>query len=215
MISLVSLPDLGTRPGGTSNDPRYLRTSAVIYSAFAELLTSNTMEAISVQMIAKQARINRATFYDHFPTKYHLYDEYVRHWFRSLVTASFAGKPERRPEGLGCLILATMEALTTISDRCRLTTTTEPIAYSTIQQEIHDFVTDWLQHQTNNKEMNELAAATSASSWAIFGSALEWSRSAQDCNPQKRADEIRNLVMEGLTSMFNIGVTRPDRPLTV
>ena len=43
-------------------DIRYLRTEKLIFDAFAKLLSENPYEKITVQDIADEAMINRATF---------------------------------------------------------------------------------------------------------------------------------------------------------
>ena len=44
-------------------DIRYLRTEKLIFDAFAKLLSEKPYEKITVQDIADEAMINRATFY--------------------------------------------------------------------------------------------------------------------------------------------------------
>lgn len=47
-------------------DIRYLRTEKLIFDAFAKLLSEKPYEKITVQDIADEAMINRATFYAHY-----------------------------------------------------------------------------------------------------------------------------------------------------
>lgn len=53
-------------------DPRIIRTRALIIAAFCELITEKDFETISVKDITERATLNRATFYRHFPDKYAL-----------------------------------------------------------------------------------------------------------------------------------------------
>ena len=50
-------------------DIRYLRTEKLIFDAFTKLLSEKTYEKITVQDIADEAMINRATFYAHYADK--------------------------------------------------------------------------------------------------------------------------------------------------
>ncbi|MCO4622818.1 transcriptional regulator, TetR family [Streptococcus infantarius subsp. infantarius] len=50
-------------------DIRYLRTEKLIFDAFAKLLSEKPYEKITVQDIADEAMINRATFYAHYADK--------------------------------------------------------------------------------------------------------------------------------------------------
>ena len=50
-------------------DIRYLRTEKLIFDAFTKLLSEKPYEKITVQDIADEAMINRATFYAHYADK--------------------------------------------------------------------------------------------------------------------------------------------------
>lgn len=55
-------------------DIRYLRTEKLIFDAFAKLLSEKSYEKITIQDIADEAMINRATFYAHYADKDELRD---------------------------------------------------------------------------------------------------------------------------------------------
>ncbi|MFC0232821.1 TetR/AcrR family transcriptional regulator [Vagococcus entomophilus] len=57
-------------------DLRVLRTKKMILSAFIKLVEEKGYDAITIQDIADEAMINRATFYAHFKDKVNLY-EYI------------------------------------------------------------------------------------------------------------------------------------------
>ena len=50
-------------------DPRVLRSRQMLMDALTELLAKKEFEDISVQEIADQSSLNRATFYLHYPDK--------------------------------------------------------------------------------------------------------------------------------------------------
>lgn len=56
-------------------DLRVLRTKKMIYEAFMKLVAEKGYDAVSVQQIADEAMINRATFYAHFKDKPDLYEQ--------------------------------------------------------------------------------------------------------------------------------------------
>lgn len=60
-----------------SNDPRVRRTRNLITDAFLDLSKTKDFEEITIGDIAKQADINRSTFYAHFEDKYALLDEII------------------------------------------------------------------------------------------------------------------------------------------
>ena len=50
-------------------DPRILRSRRMLMDALARLLIKKEFEDISVQEIAEEATLNRATFYLHYPDR--------------------------------------------------------------------------------------------------------------------------------------------------
>ena len=66
-------------------DPRILRTRRMLMEALAKLLNEKEFENISVQEIAEEATLNRATFYLHYPDKYALLQAMTDVRFRDLI----------------------------------------------------------------------------------------------------------------------------------
>ena len=58
----------------SKNDLKFTRTDKLIMSSFIELLETCPMEKISVVDICDKAMIKRATFYNHFESKEHLFN---------------------------------------------------------------------------------------------------------------------------------------------
>src|ERR1700677_4733063 len=80
--TLVEIPELMPEK---SVDPRILRTRKLLQQALAKLMEKKEFDAISVQDIAEQATINRATFYDHYPDKFALLECTVGSRFNELL----------------------------------------------------------------------------------------------------------------------------------
>ena len=57
------------QPETETTDPRILRSRRMLMEALARLLIKKEFEDISVQEIADEATLNRATFYLHYPDK--------------------------------------------------------------------------------------------------------------------------------------------------
>src|SRR3954467_5486409 len=66
-------------------DPRIRRTRQLMQHALAKLLEKKGFDEISVQDIAEEATINRATFYDHYTDKYSLLECMVGSRFHDLL----------------------------------------------------------------------------------------------------------------------------------
>src|SRR6476469_9307293 len=66
-------------------DPRILRSRRMLMDALASLLIKKEFEDISVQDIADEATLNRATFYLHYPDKNALLQAMTSVRFRDLI----------------------------------------------------------------------------------------------------------------------------------
>ncbi len=70
---------------GEATDPRILRSRRMLMEALAKLLTQKEFEDISIQEIADEATLNRATFYLHYPDKNALLQAMAAARFRDLI----------------------------------------------------------------------------------------------------------------------------------
>jgi len=68
-----------------STDPRILRSRRMLMEALARLLARKSLDDISIQEIADEATLNRATFYLHYPDKTSLLQAMAEARFRDLV----------------------------------------------------------------------------------------------------------------------------------
>src|ERR1700722_18172771 len=72
-----------TTPEAT--DPRILRSRRMLMEALVRLLTEKEFDDISIQEIADEATLNRATFYLHYPDKNALLQAMTDARFRNLM----------------------------------------------------------------------------------------------------------------------------------
>src|SRR5580700_6842748 len=68
-----------------ATDPRILRSRRMLMDALDRLLKKKEFEDISVQEIADEATLNRATFYLHYPDKSTLLEAMTDARFRDLI----------------------------------------------------------------------------------------------------------------------------------
>src|ERR1700723_1308447 len=68
-----------------TTDPRIVRSRHMLLEALAKLLTKKDFDDISIQEIADEATLNRATFYLHFPDKNALLQAMTDARFRDLI----------------------------------------------------------------------------------------------------------------------------------
>src|SRR4029077_7896163 len=68
-----------------TTDPRILRSRRMLMESLERLLRKKELEDISVQEIADEATLNRATFYLHYPDKNALLQAMTESRFRDLI----------------------------------------------------------------------------------------------------------------------------------
>src|ERR1700691_5159493 len=73
------------QPETETTDPRILRSRRMLMDSLAKLLIEKEFEDISVQEIADEATLNRATFYLHYPDKNALLQAMTGVRFRDLM----------------------------------------------------------------------------------------------------------------------------------
>src|ERR1700729_3919111 len=75
------------QPGNTAEntDPRVLRSRQMLTESLLRLLTRKEFADISIQEIADEATLNRATFYLHYPDKNALLKAMAAERFRELI----------------------------------------------------------------------------------------------------------------------------------
>ncbi|MDE1170701.1 MAG: TetR/AcrR family transcriptional regulator [Verrucomicrobium sp.] len=156
-----------------SLDPRIQRTRQLLRQALKALLAEQGFEELTVQDIADRATVNRATFYDHFVDKAALLEELIEDSFRQMlrkreieVATGCAGSVQR-------LMLAVCDYLAELGGRCpEGSRQLMPVAEAKIKETVREILLQDLRKRTEKPEL-----AATVASWAIYGVALEWSRS--------------------------------------
>ncbi len=181
-------------------DPRVRRTRLSILQAFSELINQQGFQATSVQDIAGQAGINRATFYAHFLDKFDLLDQYIRERFRKAVDARILNACQFSMENLRSLIVMVCEFVGETHERCTNSEQQfQSLVANTVRSEITALLNHWLEKTAlleNARISLDMAAITT--SWAMYGLATEWSRAR--CTPpvEEYADRVLPLVAASL-----------------
>ena len=175
-------------------DPRIRRTRLLLQEALGNLLTHKEFDQISVHDIAEAATVNRATFYDHYPDKFALLECMVGQRFADLLAArgvTFDGGCgfALRAMALGvCDYLAAMPRL-----ECERQIQMEPHMEAAVIAVVRGMLLSGMKkHPAANAVPPEMVASTL--SWAIFGAAKEWLRTAERCPSDAVVDRIMLLV---------------------
>src|SRR5579859_8057832 len=190
-------------PAVSATDPRVKRTRQRLQEALVELLAEKSFDAITVQDIAARSTVNRATFYAHFADKYELFASFSREWFRQALRRRLGERACFSRSNLRLLILASMEALAEMDDHCRPTESMKPLVMSAVQEELSALLLDWLERASIASPRPTVPLETTAAglSWAIFGTALDWSRMTERSPAEPTASRIAELLTEGLSSV--------------
>jgi AcrR family transcriptional regulator len=190
-------------PAVNKADPRVKRTRKLLQDALMELLAEKSFDAITVQDIADRSTINRATFYAHYVDKYELFAAYIRAWFGDALRQRLGDCAALSRANLHVVILASMEALGELGDHCQPTETMKPLVMSAVQEELSALLLAWLEQAPTCPTLRGVALPTTAAglSWAIFGTALDWSRMVERSPAEPTASRIADLLTEGLASV--------------
>ena len=181
---------LSSEMAAETTDPRVLRSRRMLMDALARLLTQKSLEDISIQEIADEATLNRATFYLHYPDKNSLLQAMAAVRFRNLI--------ERRglsftdcDGGLRAIVLGVCDYLSG-NPGCPGQLAKMPIEGSIIPVVEGIFRDGAANHALAPGVDGELLATTVA--WAIFGAARSWLETPDRVSAEEMAEKIEVMV---------------------
>lgn len=162
----------------------------MLMDALAKLLSQKEFEDISVQEIADQAALNRATFYLHYADKSALLQAMTEARFRELI--------ERRGiaftdcgAALRAMALGLLDYLSELTS-CPLQAQKMPLEGSIIPVLEGMFKEGFARHPQREGFDPNLVATTAA--WALFGAARHWFRTANHIPAEEMASRIEGLL---------------------
>jgi AcrR family transcriptional regulator len=179
-----------------TTDPRILRSRRMLMDALAILLMEKEFEDISVQEIADEATLNRATFYLHYPDKNALLQAMTETRFRDLI--------ERRAitftdchGALRAIALGVCDYLAETTG-CPSQLARLPLAGSIIPV-VEDMFKVGLAHHGLAPGVDAALRATTAA-WAVFGAARRWLQTPNRIPAEEMAARIETMVSPVLFS---------------
>jgi AcrR family transcriptional regulator len=183
-MAQILQPETGT------TDPRILRSRRMLMDSLARLLMKKEFEDISVQEIADEATLNRATFYLHYPDKNALLQAMTGVRFRDLIErraitfTDCKGAPRAIALGV-CDYLAETTGCPTQLARIPLEGSIIPV--------VEDMFKEGLAlHGTTPGADAGLLATTAA--WAVFGAASRWFQTPNRIHAEEMAARIETMV---------------------
>jgi AcrR family transcriptional regulator len=173
-----------------ATDPRILRSRRMLMDSLAKLLTEKEFEDISVQEIADEATLNRATFYLHYPDKSALLQAMSDVRFRDLIGRR--GISFTNCDGaLRAIALGVCDYLTEIT-QCPVKGSRLPLEGSIIPV-VEGMFKEGLAHHEMAPGVDAALLATTAS-WAIFGAARRWFQTHDRIPAEEMAAKIEAMV---------------------
>jgi AcrR family transcriptional regulator len=173
-----------------TTDPRILRSRRMLMEALSRLLKKKELEEISVQDIADEATLNRATFYLHYPDKNALLQAMTESRFRDLIERrgiTFTDcNGALRAIALGvCDYLAESTGCPTQLARLSLEGSIIPVVESMFKEGL-------AHHGTAPGADPALLATTAA--WAVFGAARQWFQMPNGIPAEEMAARIEAMI---------------------
>lgn len=186
-------------------DLRIVRTRHLLSNAFQTLIREKPFKEITIQSIANNAMVNRATFYDHFQDKYDLLDYNIREQFRQSLEAQIGHKDSFCPaslRGLARTVCLFMEQFHERGCRGRGDDLTPQIQRA-IHGQIFDVLSGWLEEAAENGHIDKRVDTrflASWVSWSIYGTGQHWSNNDAPDNLDQTVSQLMELIDQGVSS---------------
>jgi AcrR family transcriptional regulator len=173
-----------------STDPRILRSRRMLMEALANLLNQKEFDDISIQEIADEATLNRATFYLHYPDKDALLQAMTAARFSELIARR--GLSFSNCDGaLRAIALGVCDFLAE-STGCPSQLAKMPLERSIIPVVEGMFREGGGKHEMRPGADPELLATIAA--WAVFGAARRWYQTPDRVAAEEMAAKIETMV---------------------
>jgi len=173
-----------------TTDPRILRSRRMLMEALIRLLTQKEFEDISIQEIADEATLNRATFYLHYPDKNALLQAVTAARFRDLIARRRLAFTDC-DGALRAIALGVCDYLAETTG-CPTQLAKMPIEGSIIPVVEGMFLEGAVHHEVAPGVDSALLATTAA--WAVFGAARRWFQTPDRIPAEEMAAKIETMV---------------------
>lgn len=191
-------------------DPRVQRTKEFLQQALFSLMTERDFDTITIQDIADRARVNRATFYDHFEDKFALLNHTIQEGLQKILDGTLPPTPTFSLANVRLLTIALCELLYTYLGHCAVPTKNsyKPLIMIQMQAHVNELLMEWITNsELNPAEVNATPESiASLTSWVVFGMASQWSlaqRGRKHISAEQMADESLPLLVSGLKGIFS------------
>ncbi len=181
-------------------DPRVRRTRRDLAASMCSLLREKSFNQIKVQEITERAIINRATFYAHFEDKYRLLEYMVRGSFQEALANNIDDCDGYTASNLRKLMLATCQFLEEFDDKYAPPSSGD--GHAPITQQVQPMVYEVLLSWATRSGLPSAENIAITTSWAIFGTVLQWSRGQRDLSAETLTESTITLLTQGLNPIL-------------
>jgi len=173
-----------------TTDPRILRSRRMLMDALASLLIKKEFEDISVQDIADEATLNRATFYLHYPDKKALLEAMTGARFRNLIGRRGITFTDCNG-ALRAIALGVCDYLAETTG-CPTQLAQMPLEVSIIPV-VEGMFKEGLAHHGTAPGVDPALLSTTAA-WAVYGAARRWLQTHNRIPAEEMAAAIEDMV---------------------
>ena len=176
--------------GTETTDPRILRSRRMLMDALATLLIKKEFEDISIQEIADEATLNRATFYLHYPDKNALLQAMTGVRFRALID-------RRGITFTDCNGALRAIALGVCDYLAETTSCPGQLARIPLEGSIIPVVEDMFKEGISLHGLApgvDAALLATTAAWAVFGAARRWFQTPNRIPAEEMAARIETMV---------------------
>lgn len=195
-------------------DPRATRTRMWLVQAFEQLVEQQDFADVTVQAIAAQASVNRATFYAHFTDKKQMVDAVFRERFAQLLAQRMPAPPTTAEDLAHSLFLALADGWRCAPRRCyHVYQRHAPELEHKLELLLRDEVDAWLARQPGFRTMpaSERGVAAALAAGAIYGAAAQW-RFGGTTAPPEPAAHMASAAVAALLAALRPAVPGPALP---
>lgn len=182
-------------------DPRVRRTQEAIRNAFKRLVSERGLVPLTVQDIAAQAGVKRATFYAHYGSKHDLFAQLIQESFDAALTARLERPLRLEPGELRRLLLAVCSFMAQVHAGCHVHDDEMEVQ---IKRQVQQHLTDWLLEalercvQAPNARLVSRQMAATLTASTLYAAAAAWSGDREGEPPSSYISEAMVFLLGGI-----------------
>lgn len=196
-------------------DRRIQRTRQALQQAFVDVVREKgaahrglrdmekSFAATSIQEITTRANVNRGTFYLHFTDKYMLADAVIRERFHRQLASTLPPEPRWDSPTVRLLSQAVLDSLEEkYRHQQQPVLALAPLVERAVHEELTALLLAWLKAAMGSRQRREpLETIARVVSWAIFGTAMQWSQEETTVSSGEMAEVITQVIMDGVARL--------------